>query len=121
MKITLPFPPSANRYWRSCRNRVFVSAEAKTYKATVRGLCLAAGLEPMAGRVVVSMDFYRPAKRGDLDNRIKVGLDSLNGLAWADDSQICEIHARQFDDKKNPRVEITIEDGGKLSCRKGEK
>jgi crossover junction endodeoxyribonuclease RusA len=106
MTITLPFPPSANRYWRSCHNRVFVSAEAKAYKAEVARM--ATGCEPMTGELVLSADFYRPAKRGDLDNRLKVLGDALNGIAWNDDKQIGEIHARQFDDKKNPRVVVTV-------------
>lgn len=29
--------------------------------------------------------------------------------AYFDDSQIVEIHARRFDDKANPRVEVRIE------------
>lgn len=54
------------------------------------------------------MDFYRPAKRGDLDNRIKILLDALEGIAFENDSQIIEIHARRFDDKLNPRVSIVV-------------
>ena len=50
----------------------------------------------------------RPQRSGDLDNRLKCLLDSLNGIAWSDDGQIVEIHAYRHDDKKNPRVEIEI-------------
>lgn len=108
MHITLPTPPSANRYWRVFRGRAVVSSEAKAYKKTVQVLAQRAGLECLDGAVAVTLDVYRPAKRGDLDNSIKVLLDSLQGAAYADDQQITEIHARRFDDKHNPRVEVTI-------------
>jgi crossover junction endodeoxyribonuclease RusA len=108
MKITLPFPISANRYWRNVNGRMVRSREATIYKQEVGWLCAAAGLEPLAGSVRVTLDFYRPAKRGDLDNLLKVCLDSLNGWAYADDQQIVEIHASRYEGKNNPRVEITI-------------
>ena len=38
---------------------------------------------------------------------MKVLLDSLTGVIWEDDSQIVEIHAYRYEDKNNPRVEIT--------------
>jgi Holliday junction resolvase RusA-like endonuclease len=53
---------------------------------------------------------YRPRKAGDLSNRIKVLEDALNGIAWIDDKQIVEIHARREDDASNPRVEVRIEE-----------
>ena len=69
MRIVLPVPPSANRYWRSCRGRVFVSAEAKAYKNDVARLT--AAWQPFEGDVILSVDFYRPRKSGDLGNGSK--------------------------------------------------
>lgn len=106
--LTLPYPPSANRYWRSARGRVFVSTEAKEFKARVQQLALVERVAMLTGPVKVLLEVYRPAKRGDLDNTLKVLLDSLNGIAYKDDSQIVEITARRFDDKANPRVEVTV-------------
>jgi crossover junction endodeoxyribonuclease RusA len=108
MKLTLPFPPSANRYWRSCRGIVFLSGEAKKYKATLLEDKALAQVKPLDGRVAISLDYYRPRKSGDLDNRLKQILDCLQGVAYLNDSQIVEIHARQFDDKTNPRVEVEV-------------
>lgn len=105
--FSLPYPPSANRYWRTDRGGLpHISDEARAYKAKVRKLCL--GLRPIDGSVSVEVAVYRPQKSGDLDNRLKVTLDALRGIAFHDDSQVVELHARRHDDKANPRVEVSI-------------
>lgn len=107
-RLILPPPISANRYWRKFRNRMVVSAEAQAYKREVSLIAAASGLDMLTGDVAIRLDVYREAKRGDLDNKLKVILDSLQGILYADDKQIVEIHARRFDDKHNPRVEVEI-------------
>jgi crossover junction endodeoxyribonuclease RusA len=108
-RLVLPMPPSANRYWRTFRNVVVVSEEAKAYKAGVKASAAEQGATLLSGDVAVYIDVYRSRKAGDLDNRIKVALDALKGVAFEDDKQVVEIHARRFDDKNNGRIEITIE------------
>lgn len=109
-RLILPPPPSANRYWRKWRGRMVVSDEARTYKEECGWIAKALRVEPIAGPVSLRMAVYRPAKRGDLDNAIKVVLDSLNGILYEDDSQIVEIHALRYDDKHKPRVEIEVKE-----------
>jgi Holliday junction resolvase RusA-like endonuclease len=107
--LTLPYPPSANIYWRTNRSgNTYVSGEAKRYKETVGWKALEAQVTPIKEAVIIRLDVYRPRKVGDLDNRIKVLVDSLQGFVYENDEQIVEIHARRFDDKKNPRVEVKI-------------
>lgn len=111
MKITLPWPPSANRYWRSFKGRMVKSEEARSYRDEVwhRYLQQEGAPKPVKSDVYVTLNFYRPRKSGDLDNRIKVTLDSLEGLAFKNDSQIAVIHAARFEDKVNPRVEVYVD------------
>jgi crossover junction endodeoxyribonuclease RusA len=110
MKLTLPMPPSANRYWRIWRGRAVISAEAKAYKQGVKLRALTEGLrKPLGGPVVASLVVYRARRAGDLDNSLKVLLDALNGIAFEDDSQVVEIWARREEDPANPRVVITVE------------
>ena len=104
MYLVLPYPPSANRYWRTFRGRAVVSAEARAYKADVK----LKGCIPFVGPVALIARFYRPQRSGDLDNRLKVLCDALNGHAWDDDSQVVEIHAYRHDDKARPRVEVEV-------------
>ena len=51
----------------------------------------------------------RPSKKPDIDNVIKVVADSVNGIAYKDDTQIVEVVASKYYSDK-PRVEVMIED-----------
>ncbi len=110
MKITLPFPPSSNRYWRFPRGLGYpiLSMEAREYKKKAARSAIAQGMKPIFGPVQVRIFAYRPAKRGDLDNMLKIALDSLKGIAWEDDKQIVFLAAGRFEDNKNPRLEIDV-------------
>jgi len=115
--VTLPYPPSANRYWRSIvikgAVRVLVSKEAKKYRAACKIIAAAAFKRPMEGPVGIRLLVYRPLRLGDLSNRIKVVEDVLQGFAYDNDAQIECIEARRFDDKINPRVVVSV---WKLDC-----
>lgn len=106
MRLTLPYPPLANRYWRVWRGRAVKSPAARDYQSSVR---LANRRKPIEGPVSVSVSVYRPWRRGDLDGALKVLLDALQGVAYADDSQVVRLHAERFEDKANPRVEVVVE------------
>lgn len=114
IEFELPFPPSANRYWRNVNGRMVKSAEADGYREEASWVALLALRDagqhgkPLMGPVKAVLDFYFPSERGDLDNRIKIILDALQGVAYHNDSQIREIHARRFTDKQRPHVAIQI-------------
>lgn len=106
--LTLPFPPSLNRMYRTVQGRMLISAIGRQFKTEVGRICLLRNVRPLTGELMIIIDVHRPQKRGDLDNFFKGLFDSLNGYAWIDDSQIVEIRARRFDDKDSPRVEVEI-------------
>lgn len=106
VKLTLPYPPSSNRYWRHARGFTYLSKEAKQYRADVQ--LIGIRCKPLAGPVRMTVQVYRPRKAGDLMNREKVLSDALQGVAFENDSQIREAHFFLFDDKKNPRVEVEV-------------
>lgn len=107
--MRLPYPPSANRYWRSDRGIVHLSADARAYKKGVSKEAAALGVTPIVGPVKVRINVYRPRRARDLDNCIKVVLDALQGTFYANDSQIVAIHAYRHEDKADPRIEVDVE------------
>jgi len=135
VRLVLPYPVSANRYWRSfvprggTRAITCVSDEAKAYKRTVQKLAYACGVrDPIRGRVRVDIQLYpsRPrdwAKRArkdpdgwadtvqclDLDNARKVLNDALKNIAFEDDKWIKADGGEVCEpDEHGARVVVTI-------------
>ena len=112
MKLTLPFPPSSNRYWRTTVRggwpHTYVSQEARQYRALAYWQARQRGAQPLDGEIRIKGVLYFPDRRGDLSNRIKVLEDALQGACYHDDKQLVELHWFRAIDKQNPRVEIEI-------------
>lgn len=113
VELTLPEPPSANRLWRNGRGRVYTDTAAKAFKASVYAACLQSGITrvrfPEGQPVRLTLTWYRQRKAGDLSNRIKIVEDALNGLLWADDKQICELHVTRVDGQRPGRLHLIAE------------
>lgn len=132
--ITLPYPPSANRYWRSyvpkgwTRALVVVSEEAKQFKANAGWRAKAAGIrEPLQGLIAIELTLHpkltaasrQRAKRDpngwdedaeciDLDNAVKVTLDALKGIAFEDDRRVFQLLARRGLPDGDGKLVVTI-------------
>lgn len=133
IRLVLPYPVSANRYWQSFVPRgqqraiVVVSKEAKEYKHEVGYLAKQAGLrKPTTKPVSLAFTLHPPettqryngkmelvevkcGTRMDLDNALKVAIDALKGVAYIDDDQVNEIYARfgEREDRGKLVVEIS--------------
>ena len=108
LTLTLPYPPTANKYWRPWRNRMVTTPEARAYREKVAMLGKVLKVQPLEGPVSVAVDAFRPRRIGDLDNILKVSLDSLRGVAFEDDDQVVEILALRRDDAEDPRVVVRV-------------
>lgn len=112
MKIVLPYPVSANRYWQSfvpkgwSRAVVHPSTEAKKYKRTVGVIAMAAGLkQPSRNHMAIVFTLCpRKNKDGsasavvlDLGNCLKVAEDALQGIVYENDKQVQDIRLRYGD------------------------
>lgn len=112
--ITLPYPPSSNRYWRVNRHtgRPYRSAEATAYIEAVGWACVAQGCtEPTQETVALHLQFAHAAgRRIDLSNGIKVLEDALQGYAYADDKQVVHLEAELvlLPRKAEPYVIVTV-------------
>lgn len=99
--IVLPYPISANRYWRNFRGRMVVSSEAKAYKKQVQWAFSAFGIEPAKGEVSLAIKLHpKLTTKGaasrtiiDLDNCIKVVFDALQGVLYVNDKQVKKLTA----------------------------
>jgi Holliday junction resolvase RusA-like endonuclease len=108
--LTLPYPPSANKRLAVVNGRLIKTAAHRAYVEEAGWIARNAVSTPLEGRVAVSVDIYRPRKVGDVDNGIKIVLDSLTGITWFDDEQVVTLHVERYDDKKCPRLEVRIEE-----------
>ena len=121
MRLVLPYPVSANRYWRTFtyldkvtrkpKAVTVPSEEAKTFKAEAGWRAKEAGCRaPLSGPVEVRFILV-PANRVcmDLDNALKVSIDALKGIVFTDDSQVYRLVAvRAEPDAKGARLEVEI-------------
>lgn len=134
IELVLPYPVSANRYWRTYMPNGFkapvtvCSSEAKAYKAQVGWIAKAAGVrKPIAGRVAVSFALYPKRPQDwrqrvkadplawddtvqclDLDNAQKVLFDSLKGVAIIDDKWVRRITSERMEPDGEARVVVRI-------------
>lgn len=132
IRLTLPYPISANRYWKSfpLGKRVMTapSQEAKAYKSQVAWLVKEAGVrEPIRGRVAIEVDLYpqrpqdwqRRAQRNpahwdddvrciDLDNANKVLLDAIKGRLIEDDRWVWRLTGQRMEPDGEARVVVTV-------------
>ena len=106
--LILPYPPTVNHMYRRARGHLALTPEALAFRHAVRMIAMVQGVKPITGPVAVFLDVYRPRRRGDLDNLLKATLDSLNGVAYRDDQQVEQITAVRYDDKRAPRIEVSV-------------
>ncbi len=103
-------PPSANRWWRMWRGRMVLSDEARAYKQYVANAALGKRYRPIPKPAPVRLHvvWNRGRKSGDLDKRLGVLLDALQGIAYDSDAQIVEIHAERVDSKHLHNVIVHV-------------
>jgi len=100
--LALPWPPSANSYWRHVQirgralPRVLISKQGRAYRRAVAGAVLAQRGAGRLGGARISMQIIaRPPdrRRRDLDNLLKATQDALaHAGVYDDDAQIDELH-----------------------------
>jgi len=109
--ITLPWPPSNNRYYRHNRGRTHISAEGLAYRQAVSKIITDGMLDictesPLKLRIECHMPDRR---RRDLDNLQKAAFDALTKAGfWLDDCQVVDYRVVKMPVVKGGRLELTI-------------
>ena len=110
-RISLPWPPSNNRYYRHNRGRTHISAEGQAYRdrdaRIIKDSMLDIGLvTPLKIRI----ECHMPDRRSrDLDNLQKAAFDALTKSGfWLDDQQVDYYSVKRMPVVKGGRLELTI-------------
>jgi Holliday junction resolvase RusA-like endonuclease len=108
--LLLPEPPSANRWWRQAKGKIYTPPEVLAFKQRVMVACRNAHITmiPRAVPVFVTMTWYRKRQAGDLDKRIGITLDALQGHWYENDSQVAGLLVYREESKTNPRLEVEV-------------
>ena len=129
MKVTLPYPPSTNRNWRLGKDgQIYVAPWVKEYRTEVWACAHQAEIEQLDGLVSVTVTLHPPAPKNaeklaeknprdwhlnvrciDRDNALKVLLDALQGIAYADDKQVWDVRCTRGLPVTHGAIEVRIE------------
>ena len=134
IEITLPFPPSVNRYWRSVVikgfARILLSADGRRFKDSCKKI-ISQRLEKIqqAGhslplfskkeKLAVEIELYPPTKRVcDVDNYAKATLDALTASGvWGDDSQVDDLRIIRREVVRGGHVLVKVYEASKSTRR----
>jgi crossover junction endodeoxyribonuclease RusA len=112
MTLTLPYPPSNNRYYRHNRGRIHISTEGLGYRLAVLERRPRAGW-PMTGRLRMLIEVTPSRKVSqDLDNIPKCICDALQyARIYDNDNQIDDLQiVRRKNVAGRANVVVTLED-----------
>lgn len=117
IRLTLPWPPTINHYWKSKAIgrgivKVYVAQKGRLYRDRVVSQIARMNLEKLEGRLSVHIDAFPPDRRKrDLDNIPKCVLDSLTeAKVWKDDEQIDRLSIERREVVKGGQIDIWIDD-----------
>lgn len=101
--------PSVNHYWKSNGRHRYISQEGRTFKQQVAQQAKHNNCQLLEGDVEVVINWFKKGRqRGDLDNILKVIMDSLSGICYQDDKQVKSIIAKMWEKTGNDGVEIQV-------------
>lgn len=115
IKLTLPYPPSANHAHHNLPNgsRILNKA-ARQFYDDVQMLVNIAGVEGIKGEYSLTIHVYRPRTNADLSNALKLTEDALQRAGAIENDKHCvrivaERHEAEKPKKANARVIVELE------------
>ena len=113
LKIEMEIEPIPQARARFGNGRCYETSRLREYKSRIATEAKERGAEILQGAVKMTIRLYRKFKAtsrrfGDFDNLAKAICDSLNGICYADDSQVVSCTVEKIQ-SATPRIEIEIE------------
>lgn len=114
-QFTILGPPQPwQRAGRTRKGIAYTPKETLQYERAIKTTAMTVHLHtdtwPKCSRYRLHIEaFFADRRRRDLDNVAKAVCDALNGVAYADDSQIDQLTVKRWVDTMHPRTVITIE------------
>ena len=101
--------PSVNHYWLANGHKRYISSKGREFKRMLSIEAKRIGCSAIDGDIKIVINWYKKGKRrGDLDNILKVIMDSLNGIGYHDDSQVKIIIAHMHENYGVDAVDISL-------------
>lgn len=119
VRLTLPYPPSWNHYLGQQGNKRFVTKQGKLYHQAVWAIVSQEGRPRFEDKTVaVCLEVHPPDnRRRDLDNALKVLLDSLKiSGVYNDDSQIIGLVAIKMRPVLGGQVNVVISEAREVTA-----
>jgi crossover junction endodeoxyribonuclease RusA len=89
--------------------RRYTHPQYRAWKGLIQVAARAARIACIEGPVCLEVEArVGNRKFADVDNLAKAVLDALEGIAYANDRQVCELHATRVLDREAPRLCVTI-------------
>jgi crossover junction endodeoxyribonuclease RusA len=112
VKLTLPWPPTANTYYRRVNNRTLISQKGRDYIKVIDRAVFDADPEYF-GKQRIDLEIYaRPPdhRKRDIDNLLKPLIDALakTGRIFDDDSQISRLLIERGEMWSGGKCNVTI-------------
>jgi Holliday junction resolvase RusA-like endonuclease len=94
-------PPSVNTIWKRSKTGIYCSPKVLLFKDYVYYILKQKTFEKTSKNVKLEISFYVKNKRRDIDNLLKVLLDSMNKIIYDDDKQIIELIVHKIIGQEN--------------------
>lgn len=107
-----PMPKQSVRFTKS--GYAYQPKKIVDYQKAIHLYAKSQKIKMLEGAILIEIDSHYQKKnvkspipkitRPDVDNLAKPILDALNGVAWKDDSRVCELRLRKFHDSEDKIV-----------------
>ena len=104
--------PSLNKIYGSSGKMRYLLPKVAEYRREFQMLARSCySGKPLNGDISVKAEItFGDKRKHDIQNCLKIELDTLNGFIYEDDSQVCYIEMKKFYQKSEPSLVLKIEE-----------